>query len=91
MADTAVAVSKASEYQQWFHETVTQADADPLDANADENLHQLHEQLHGDEPATVLGGRAGACLHIFPDGSVFCCHCLRELQQAELVDVIVKH
>jgi|CZKY01.1.fsa_nt_gi hypothetical protein len=57
MADTAVAVSKASEYQRWFHEAVTQADADPLDANADENLHQLHEQLHGDEPPTVLGGR----------------------------------
>ncbi|MGA2358645.1 MAG: hypothetical protein ABSF66_06570 [Terriglobales bacterium] len=82
-------MSKASDYQTWFAQAMAAVEFDSDDANAQENLHQLQDQLHGDEPAVVLGGGSTACLHVFSDSSCFCCCCLRQLH--DLSEVITRH
>jgi hypothetical protein len=45
---------EAQRWEGWFREAMAQADADPSDANADEELHSLVEWLHEYGAQTIL-------------------------------------
>ena len=87
-------LTKAGDYEAWFKEALAACERAPDDASADDELGQLNQQLHESEEeilAVIGGGADGACLHIFRDGSVLCCHCLRQLTEMELLNLSVCH
>ena len=93
MEQTTATMTSAAKYEQWFVGAKTACDANSHDDDADDELGRLNAQLHEDEPEViaVLGGFNGACVHIFRDGSVFCCCCLKELAQSEILGCGIKH
>lgn len=86
-----MAEAEAAQWQAWFEELQERVEDPEEDVNADEELHSLNTWLHEYPSQTILFGRDRPCVHVFTDGSVFCCCHLKQVppeQALRLADLL---